>query len=214
MTHGDSIKTLSNRDILTFVLAEIGGMEKAVHLEKIAVRAFELSPGAFRWSLDEFANRIDKDKVRVSLSDLEKPANGRLARAVGLTTPGIAKKTDLWELTPEGVNWIKMNKNRIESALRGPRIELKRSLAHSLFKQVTSSTLYKRFLKENTISNSTFEFTDLLECSPDANDYVIQRRFEYLKKQLSLLNDPELDGFIQECGRVHSDMLKPVQNEK
>ncbi|MYC24506.1 MAG: hypothetical protein F4X56_01140 [Gammaproteobacteria bacterium] len=214
MTHGDSIKVLPNRDILTFVLAEIGGMEKAVHLEKIADRAFELSPGAFRWSLDEFSNRIDKDKVRASLTNLEKPANGRLARAVGLTKAGLAKKTDLWELTPEGVNWIILNKSRIESALRGPRVELKTSLAHSLFKRVTSNALYKRFLKDNTISDSLFEFTDLLECSPDAKDYVIQRRFENMKKQLSLLDDPMLDVFIQECGRVHSDLLKQIEDEK
>ena len=214
MTHGDSIKILPNRDILTFVLAEIGGMEKAVHLEKIADRAFELSPGAFRWSLDEFSNRIDKDKVRVSLTNLEKPANGRLARAVGLTKAGLTKKTDLWELTPEGVNWIILNKSRIENALRGPRVELKKSLALNLFKRVTSNALYKRFLTDNTISDSLFEFTDLLECSPDAKDYVIQRRFENMKKQLSLLDDPKLDVFIQECGRVHSDLLKQAEDEK
>ena len=63
---------LTNVEIAILALADLGGVDKSVHLEHIAERAFKLSPGPFRWDLDEYAEQIDKDKVRVSLTDAEK----------------------------------------------------------------------------------------------------------------------------------------------
>ena len=207
MMTGDPTKTLSNLEVLTYVLAELGELENAVHLEKIADRAYELTPGAFRWELDEFSDRIDKDKVRVSLTDLEKPSKGKLARAIGPSQRGQSKKTDVWQLTPEGVEWIIDNKGRIEDALKGPRLSLKRSKAANLRKRVSSSELHRQFRSKETLQYSPYEFTDLLECSPDARSVVIQGRFDWLLNQARLLGDPNLVKFVRMCGDVHADML-------
>ena len=203
----DPTKTLSNWEVLTYVLAELGRLENGVHLEKIADRAFQLTPGAFRWELDEFSDRIDKDKVRVSLTDLEKPSKGRLARAIGPSQRGQSKKTDVWQLTPEGVDWIIENKGRLEEALRGPRLALKRNKAADLRKRVSSSSLHRQFRSGEKLDYSPYEFTDLLECSPDARSVVIQGRYDWLLKQVRLLDDPDMVRFVRMCGDVHADML-------
>ena len=200
-------KTLSNWEILAYVLAELGELESSVHLEKIADRAYQLTPGAFRWELDEFSDRIDKDKVRVSLTDLEKPSKGKLARAIGPSQRGQSKKTDVWQLTPDGVDWIIDNKDRIEHALKGPRLELKRGKATGLRNRLLSSGLHRQFRSRANLVYSPYEFTDLLECSPDARSTLIQGRFDWLLKQVRLLDDPDLITFVRMCGDVHADML-------
>ena len=200
-------KTLPNWEVLAYILAELGELQTSVHLEKIADRAYQLTPGAFRWELDEFSDRIDKDKVRVSLTDLEKRSKGKLARAIGKSQRGQSKKTDVWQLTPEGVDWIIDNKDRIERALKGPRLELKRGKATELRNRLAASGLYRQYRSGAKLEYSPYEFTDLLECSPDARSALIQGRFDWLLNQVRLLDDPDLVTFVRTCGAVHADML-------
>src|SRR5262249_35202327 len=118
--------SLTNVDVVTYVLAELGGVNTSVHLERIAVRAFELNPGTFRWELDEYSSFIDKDKVRVSLTDAEKSERENLVEAVGVTRSGHSKRTDLWRLTSNGAAWVRENEDRIREALGSATPRLKK----------------------------------------------------------------------------------------
>src|SRR3989304_336110 len=93
----DDVQTsaaLTNVEVVTFALAGLDGASHAIHLEEIAARGFELAPRAFRWDLDQYSTHIDKDKVRVSLTDAQKNKYGSLVRAVGVKRAGISKPTD------------------------------------------------------------------------------------------------------------------------
>ena len=205
--------TLTNVEVVTFALAEEHGAERPVHLERLAVKAFEYAPGAFRWDLNEYANYIDKDKVRVSLTDAQKDKNGQLVRAVGPKRTGISKPTDAWQLTSAGTAWYVENRDRVSATLGIARPALKRAKAAQVKSRLLSSELYASFLANGHIPEDPFAFTDLLECSPDASNQVIQDRLDALLSQVRLLDEPNLVEFLEATARAHKDMVVTTPRE-
>jgi len=195
----------SNVEVVTYALARLGGVDQPAHLEEIASEAFKLTPGAFRWDLDRFATAIDKDKVRVSLTDAEKPDRGYV-EAVG-TSKGGSKRTDYWRLTAVGVTWVSANEDRLAAALGGPSPKLRRIDARRISDRIESNGLYPPFRDRGVIEPNDYLFADLLECSPDAPHGVIARRFDELKAQVALLENKTYLRFITACGVAHADML-------
>lgn len=197
----------TNVEIVTFVLAQLGGGERPVHLERIAQRASELAPGAFRWDLDEFSDFIDKDKVRVSLTDAEKPEAGSLVKGVGVSKRGQSKRTDLWRLTAEGASWVLSGEEGIRRAIDAPTPHLKKGRADELRRRVRSSPLFDEFQRTGGVAHDPYALTDLLECSPDAAVSVIEQRFDELQAQVRLLQEPTLLRFLSACAAANPDLL-------
>jgi hypothetical protein len=200
-------ESVTNVEAVTFALAELDGASQPVHLEDIAVKAFEHAPGAFRWDLDEYSERIDKDKVRVSLTDAQKDKYGHLVQTVGAKRAGISKPTDAWQLTSSGAEWYLRNRHRVAAALGLAQPSLKKSKAAELRARIQRSELYAEFLETGQVAENPFIFADLLECSPDASNQVIQQKLDALMSQVRLLDDPGLVDFLRACSHAHSDML-------
>lgn len=207
MSPEGSSNDLTNVEIVVYVLAELGGGENPVHLERIAERAYAYAPGAFRWDLDDFKSLIDKDKVRVSLTDAQKEKYGALVRAVGARRAGVVKPTDAWQLTPSGMSWCLDHADRIASLLGGNQPALKKGRASELRKRIEQSPLYEEFQKHGRVSENPFALADLLECSPDARNDVFQRKLESLMNQVQLLQDSHLLDFLRACSEAHEDMF-------
>jgi hypothetical protein len=203
-----SEQSLTNIEIVTYAVALLGGVDRPVHLENVAVKSYELAPGAFRWDLDEYASYIDKDKVRVSLTDAEKAGQGALVRAVGQTKGGRRKRTDLWRLTVAGTAWVAAHRSVIEEATGAGMPALKRGKAHDLRRRITDSDLFRHFDDDGAVEYSPYEFADLLECSPDASNAVFRDRFEALRGQVMLLGDAQLEEFLDACAAAHGKMLE------
>ncbi len=208
MTPRQAGADVTNVEVLTYVVADLGGLESPVHLEQVAVKAFELMPGAFRWDLDDYSTYIDKDKVRASLTDAEKLGHGQLVRSVGVKKQGLSKKTDLWRLTPAGSEWVATNGGRVAEELAVPVPVLKKGRAKEVRRRLQSSELYRRFAEEGEVSYSPYDFADLLECSPDASNQVVVDRFASLQGQVRMLADAELEEFLSSCADVHRRMLE------
>ncbi len=200
--------SLTNIEIVTYAVALLGGIDRPVHLENVAVKSYELGPGAFRWDLDEFASYIDKDKVRVSLTDAEKDVRGALVRGVGQTRGGRTKRTDFWRLTAAGTAWIADNREVIEEATGAGMPALKRGKAQDLRRKVAQSELFRRFEEDSQLEYRPYELADLLECSPDASNEVVRDKFEALRSQVLLLHDARLMEFVDACAVAHMKMLE------
>ena len=211
MNAGSRSQGLTNVDIVTYTLAQLGGVDQPIHLEEIAMQAFEYAPGAFRWDLDRYSECVDKDKVRVSLTDAEKPNKGALVRAVGVTRSGTSKRTDSWQLTSAGADWIIKNSDRIQEALGVGIPRLQKKKAAELVRRIDSSPLFKEFTESGAVANEPYAFTDLLECSPDAAEEVVHARYDQLKAQVHLLENENLNAFIGVLGDSHSEMLGGMQ---
>jgi len=201
-------ESLTNVEAVTYAVAELGGIDRPVHLEDVAVKAYDISPGAFGWDRDEYGGFIDKDKVRVSLIDAERAKSGNLVRQVGVANRRSgSKKADFWRLTSDGAAWVLEHGERIQAALGGSTPRLKRTTATNLRKRLTTSSLYDEYKDSGEVAPNPYRFSDLLECSPDASDSVVQQRFDELMAKARLLDDQDLLRFLIRCGDAHGDML-------
>lgn len=86
------VSKLTRPEAVTLATYALGGTDGAVDTEDIAVRVAELVPGMFSWQKEEHRDRIDKELVRVALSD----ARLKKRFVVGSHDKGG------WMLTPEG----------------------------------------------------------------------------------------------------------------
>ena len=96
MSEPSSRKDLTNIQILALALFTLGGDERAIDTEVIAVKAHEMAPGRFSWRM--YPEQISLESVRRNLGHAKKPENGTLAG--GSASRG-------WHLTPKGVGWAK-----------------------------------------------------------------------------------------------------------
>jgi hypothetical protein len=87
------------------------------------------------------------------------------------------------------------------------RPSLKKTKAAELRARIQRSELYAEFLETGQVAENPFVFADLLECSPDASNQVIQQKLDALMSQVRLLDDPGLVDFLRACSQAHSDML-------
>ena len=93
--------SLTRPEAVALALYELGGAEEPFDTEDIAIRVAEIAPGMFSWQ--KYEDRIDKELVRVALSD----ARLKKGFVVGSHNKGG------WLLTPEGLNFARNNRRRL-----------------------------------------------------------------------------------------------------
>lgn len=86
--------SLTKRETTLFAVYLLGGAQRAVDTEDIAVKAAELLPGAFAWR--KYPDQINLELVRSVLKDSKKSQFGHLLHGTG---------TKGWRLSDAGVNW-------------------------------------------------------------------------------------------------------------
>ena len=88
---------LTNIQVVTLAVFYLGGETKAVDIEDIAIRAFEISPHKFAWK--KYPEMIDKAVVQFALKDASIPKAGSPLLS------GSIKHGYL--LTSSGLEWVK-----------------------------------------------------------------------------------------------------------
>lgn len=91
---------LTRPEAVTLAVYALDGMDRSVGTEDIAVCVAELVPGMFSWQKEEYRDRIDKELVRVALSD----ARLKKKYVVGSHNKGG------WMLTLQGQRFAERNK--------------------------------------------------------------------------------------------------------
>jgi hypothetical protein len=81
-------------ELVVLALYMIGGGERVVDTEDVAVKVHEIAPGRFSWR--KYPEQINLELVRVALSDAGKPKNGALVDGTGKSG---------WSLTAAGQRW-------------------------------------------------------------------------------------------------------------
>jgi hypothetical protein len=104
----DSV-AISQPDLVTLAVSELGGASRAIDTEEVAVKARELSPRAFAWRL--YPEHINLELVRVALVGAS-----RASLVQGRGRGG-------WVLTDRGVEWIRIRRERLLSALGKTGVE-------------------------------------------------------------------------------------------
>lgn len=87
-------RALTKREVTLYAVYLLGGGQRAIDTEDVAIKAAELLPGAFAWR--KYPDQINLELVRAVLSDSKKQQFGRLLHGTG---------TEGWRLSDAGVSW-------------------------------------------------------------------------------------------------------------
>ena len=191
-------RTPTNVEIALYALEQLGGATKTVCSEDIAARCYELAPARFGWRLEKYRKKRWPDKyiAKTALDDAKKDRWGVLVDgAYNLDLP-----KDGWNLTAAGVAWLNENRPRIGESLDTKPAQLPKNEAERFVKRITRQGIFKRFKVAGSLDDSSvFEFTDLLECAPDASRDVVRSKFRRLKATAELIQDHEILRFLEAC---------------
>jgi hypothetical protein len=201
-------ESLTNIDVVLYVLFQLGGATKKIHTEEVAWEAYQLSKEKFSWTLNKFKQKgfPDKTTARYALETAKK-LNFVIGRA-GRDKSGNEKEG--WQLTPNGLNWIVQRQSFIAKSLKA------KNYLHStlnpqekrLASKIKNHKSFMNYKQKGSLDDiSDYDFIDMLDCSPNASNRVIKIKFNSLKNLINLLNDNELKNFIENMEHKFSNLL-------
>ena len=207
---------LSNIDIIVYFIFKLGGNERKIHTEHIAMECFKAAKERFSWRLPNYKDYPDKEKVRVALK------NAVTSRDVYLVTgrsgvESAAKEIDGWMLTPEGVRWVIKNRKRIESLLK---ISTELSLSKSpdiqrVIKWFKQEKCYQKYQQDGSVENiNEYEFKDMLLCRPDAHPQTIRKEFDRLKTKAEITQNKNILSFLNACDEAFSHLMSSMNGKE
>jgi len=192
-------KEPSNIDIALFALYRLGGAERPVDTEDIAIECWRLVPQRFSWK--KYPQYPESDTTRVTLFDAAKPKYGKLVR-------GRKNKTG-WMLTVNGIDYVKARIDLLGSlASRGKEILSRHTELDRYFAQLEKQPAYKKFLKAKRCEIiQRHEFTQLLQCSLDASPNILRDRLEKLRSRARAAGREDFLEFFDACEQYFGSML-------
>jgi len=202
-------KELTNVDVVIYVLAVLGGADHTIYSEDVAASCYDLAPAKFSWRLPKYRKKGWPDKyiVKTALEDAKKDEYGACVEG----SYALDSTKDGWRLTPKGATWFKANATRIEQELRSkpektsvPGLDKKRFL-----RTLQSQPLYKNFVTTGNLNNaSRYEFTDMLNCSPDASQDMIISKYNRVRATAELVGTEDVIRFLDACKATYLDSTK------
>lgn len=90
-----SLTPLTQTELVTWAVYLLGGAQKRVDTEDVAIKAFALAPKRFSWR--KYPDQINLELVRVYLSAAKDVEHGELLVGSGRTG---------WSLTRKGLTWV------------------------------------------------------------------------------------------------------------
>jgi len=199
------IDTLSDKDIAVYALYILGGWRQRIHTEDIALKCYQLAPSKFSWV--KYPEYPDVAPARFALEAAKKPENRALVKGES-ERKRTAQSIGGWMLTNDGVQWIKVNRPRIEQYLGkhtpvGDRLSSDRKL-----KGLLESTAFKKFRnygEQAEISHA--EFAESLVCTVNTAVEVLNDRLEQLCSIGEELRQEQVRKYVDFCRKKFAPLL-------
>jgi hypothetical protein len=194
---------LPNREIVLFVLGELGGRTAKVDTETVGVECYRRYPSKF--GLMKFPEYPDVGSVDVTLYDLKKQKYGRMVRG---------NKLDGWKLTQEGIEWYEANKERVGSNIE-QRHPLERRLpqGRKLSREDISKTITKRLQEsrayqkwKNRSDISIYDFFDAIKI----DQYMDEGKYQDVLRNTiqAVQKNDDLVDFIDHLNSLYGTRYK------
>jgi hypothetical protein len=100
----NNLTSLKTTELVTWAVYQLGGDQRHIDTEDVAVKVFELAPKRFGWR--KHPEQINLELVRVYLSDAKKTEHGELLSGSGKTG---------WRLTRKGLEWVGSARKRVDA---------------------------------------------------------------------------------------------------
>jgi hypothetical protein len=185
----------SNSEVVTLAVYLLGGRDRFIDTEDIAIKAQELSPGRFGWR--KYPERINLELVRVGLSDAAKSGpQGGLLRGTGQKG---------WTLTVAGLEWsasVARDPSNLtpelgESRERGGSVDAQRLDRERA--RLTDSAAWAKWPRQAG-AISLQDAQEIFRLDSYATDELRITKIDRLRKLF--VGEPELSSFIEHLERV------------
>lgn len=219
------IENVSDKDIVLYALYLLGGWQKRVHTEDVALKGYEIAPSKFSWV--KYPQYPDIAPARFALEAAKKPKYGALVdgrserkrekkprNLKDLLNDSKSKKISGWILTGSGLKWIESNKARIEKFLdihipRGTRLPADRKI-----KELFNSSAFKKFKKYGEQAEiSHAEFAESLVCTVNTRIEVLNDKLEQLYFIAKELKKDEVENYVNFCRNKFASLLGNIKEE-
>ena len=192
---------ISQHLVVTLAVYLLGGKDRFVDTEDIAVKAHELAPGRFAWR--KYPEYPNLELVRVFLSDAKKPDKGHLLDGSGRRG---------WTLTPAGLKWVLANLSELESAnLEGKPGTSRAGSVDSarIDREATRIRGTRAWQKWNSGDPivSRAEARDVFRIDSYSKGSMAEAKVDRLRKLF--VNQPDMDQFLETLG-----LLAIAEDEK
>lgn len=194
--HGEQNTPLSNVEVVTIAVYQLGGMTRSVDTEDIAVSVNKLAPGRFTWR--KYPEQISLQDVRFALENAKRTHCGYV---LGDTNEG-------WMLTETGALFARKNSRRLKtediardrstpSEKKWRRRERERILASNAYVKIREKRVDEVTAHE---ANSFFRIDEYV--NPTARERKISRLVNVFR------NDPEIGPVVLQLAK----RVKAVEN--
>ena len=184
---------LSNQEIVTIALYNLGGGIGSFDIETIAKEADKLAPGRFRWKTDP--DMISDSNTWDALSNARKKKF--------ILQQAQEKNTDSYLLTEEGIKFSKDNIKKVKAFDQGKiRIAVSKEIFDNTKARLQSSKAYKKVLENKITEISSREYNDFFRL----NDYMkSNQKTEKIQKIKNLfISDKEFKKIIDQVADSQS----------
>lgn len=173
---------LTRPEAVALALHSLGGAERALDTEEIAVEAARLIPGMFAWQ--KYPEQIDKELVRVALSD---------ARLKKKWVVGSHSKEG-WMLTPLGVAFADENSGRLSQQERPRSRGRDEQQQHREKVRLLSSAAFDRFQSGRLAEVTDEDVNAFFRLNPYVHEQAREQKVTRIENQFG--DDPELGELV------------------
>jgi hypothetical protein len=204
-------RALGDRDIAIYALYLLGGWQKRIHTEDVALKCYELAPSKFSWV--KYPQYPDLAPARFALEAAKKPRDRALVKG-----ESERKRTDKsiggWVLTEDGVQWVLANIARIEEYLGKHAPIGDRLFSDRKIKELLESTAFKKFRdygEKAEISHA--EFAESLICTINTKTDTLNDRLDQLYSTAENLRREEVKNYVNFCRKNFASLLGRKKEE-
>lgn len=191
---------LNDKDIVIYALYVLGGYENRVHTEDIALKCYEIAPARFSWT--KYPQYPDIQPVRFALEKCKPLVVGSSERKLPTTITG-------WRLTNDGIQWVKLNLNRIGEQLSKKQQPTERLVDNRRIKALINSKSFNKYLGEGEKAEiSHAEFAESLVCTVNTKPDIVSERIEQLYSAADLLNQDKVKQYLNFCRQHFAKQLR------
>ena len=193
----EETEKLNDKDIALYALHLLGGWQKRIHTEDVALKCHQLAPSRFSWV--KYPQYPDLAPARFALEKCGPRVEGKSERKGGTG----------WRLTENGVRWIEGSKSRIEQCL-GKRIPPAARLPEDRrLKELLRATAFEKFERYGEKAQiSHAEFAESLICTVNTGAEVLNERLKQLYCTAEELKRGEVKKFVNFCQKKFASLLR------
>jgi hypothetical protein len=194
-TEKDLTRSVTHPQVVTVAVFFLGGADKFVDTEDVAVKAAQLAPGRFSWR--KYRDQINLELVRVYLSDAKKTAHGALVEGSGRRG---------WTLTSAGLRFArKIAPSLSVGALaRDPNSAQAGSVDHVRRdrerRRIEQTSAWASWIAASATTVPIANAKEVFRIDSYVTSELVHIKIERLRK--IFIDDPEITKFIDQMASI------------